>query len=464
MKNKKKLIYLGSALLLAIILLVVGKKAGWFGERYLLEVSVEAPILRTITETVTANGKVQPQMEVKLSADVSGEIVELTVLEGQKVTKGQLLAKIKPDIYQSSLERAEAALNGARSNYSNAKARLTQVEAQYNQAKRSFDRSKKLWEQKTISDSEYEQALSGFEVAEAELEASKQNVKSAEYQVNSAVATVNEAKENLQKTVIYAPMSGTISKLNVELGERVVGTMQMAGTEVMRIADLNQMEVTVQVNENDIVRVDLGDTALIEIDAYLGQKFKGLVSEIANSATSSGLSATDQVTNFEVKIRILPESYKHLNTNNLPEFYPFRPGMSATVEIQTNTRVRVLTVPIQAVTVRNDSTGTSSVTDISTMNEEDSGEPKKEDANKTDVTEVDEAKEVVFVAEGDMAKMYFVKTGIQDNLYIEILSGLPDSVSVIVAPYTAISKKLKVDTKIKVVDKEKLFSQNKDKE
>lgn len=462
MKNKKKLIYLGSALLLAIILLIVGKKAGWFGERYLLEVSVEKPAYRTVTEIVTANGKVQPQMEVKLSADVSGEIVELTVLEGQKVVKGQLLAKIKPDIYQSSLERAEAALNGARSAYSNAKARLTQVEAQFNQAKRSFDRSKKLWEQKTISDAEYEQALSSFEVAEAELEATRQSVKSAEFQVNSSVATVNEAKENLQKTVIYAPIGGTISKLNVELGERVVGTMQMAGTEVMRIADLNQMEVTVQVNENDIVRVQLGDTALIEIDAYLGQKFKGVVSEIANSATSSGLS-TDQVTNFEVKIKILSESYKHLNTENLPEFYPFRPGMSATAEIQTNTRVNVLTVPIQAVTVRNDSTGTSDSKDIAMMNEENEGENKDEkDAKQTENTK-DEAKEVIFVAEGDVAKMYFVKTGIQDNLYIEITEGLNDSVSVITAPYTAISKKLKVDTKIKVVDKEKLFSQNKEK-
>jgi HlyD family secretion protein len=435
MKSNSLLKYLLIAAIVLIIFAVIGKKAGWFGGKVEIKVSVEQPELRTITEIVTASGKIQPETEVKISPDVSGEIVELYVKEGDEVKNGDLLLKIKPDTYLSSVDRAAAAVNSAKANLANSQAFLEQVKARYKQTENAYDRNKVLWEQETISDAEYENSLSAYEIVQAELESAKKSIEASKYSVQSAEATLSEARENLSKTTIYAPMSGTISKLNVEKGERVVGTMQMAGTEMLRIANLERMEVMVDVNENDIVKVKMSDTALIEIDAYLGESFKGVVTEIANSANVTGMS-TDQVTNFDVKVLLVKASYQQLISKNNPN--PFRPGMSASVDIQTNTKHNVLTIPIQCVTTRVDSVETD-VETLAAINEE--------------------IQEIVFVARNDSAHIQIVKTGIQDNKYIEIKEGLSKEDKVVTSPYSAISRKLKDGSIIKVVKKEDLFKE-----
>jgi HlyD family secretion protein len=421
MKNNKTLRILLAAVILLIILAVIGKKAGWFGKEVTIKVATEKAGINPIIEAVTANGKIQPETEVKISPDVSGEIVELTVKEGDFVQKGTLLFKIKPDIYISSRERAAATLNST-------KARLAQVEAQLIQTELAYSRSKKLYEENTISQSDFEQAESQYKVARAEKE-------SAEYSVKSSEASLKEANENLVKTTVYSPMTGTISSLSVELGERVVGANMMTGTEVLRVADLNRMEVVVEVNENDIIRVKLGDTAVVEVDAYLDRDFKGIVTEIANSANTQG-TTTDQVTNFKVRILILKDSYNDLISEKNPS--PFRPGMSASVDIYTSSKADVLTVPIQAVTTRTDTTST---------------DPAAKENIRT----------LVFVSDGTYALARDVKTGIQDNINIEIISGLSEGDEVIVQPFSAISKKLADSTLIEVVDKEALFSTEKKK-
>lgn len=439
MKKKNNLLkYLLAAVVVLIVFAIVGKKAGWFGKPETIKVSVEKPEKRTITESISANGKVQPEIEVKISPEVSGEIISLPVKEGDYVEKGQLLVKIKPDTYISFKERAIASVNSS-------KARLAQAQAQLEQSELGFNRSKQLFEQKAISESDFESAQTNFNVAKAD-------VKAALFNVESAEASLREAEENLSKTTIYAPMTGTISKLNVELGERVVGTAQMAGTELLRVANLSRMETRVDVNENDIVRVKLNDTALIEIDAYVDQKFKGVVTQIANSASLQGVSA-DQVTSFEVRILLLEESYKHLISNRNKN--PFRPGMSTTVEILTETRNNVLSVPIQAVTTRSDSvsTGAKGFEEVA----EASVELDKEEVAsvKTNLNEI------VFITSGDTAKMVQVKTGIQNNAYIEITSGLSGDEEVIVAPYSAISRKLQNGKLVQKTKKEDLFKENK---
>jgi HlyD family secretion protein len=416
MKNNKILKILIPVVIVLIIFAIVGKKAGWFGKAVTVKVAVEKAELRSVTETITANGKIQPEKEVKISPDVAGEIVELTVKEGENVIKGQLLCRIKPDIYISQRDRSNAAI-------SSAKARQAQSEAQFVQADLSYKRSKQLFDEQTISKSEFEQAEASYTVAKSEVDAAK-------YSVISSEASLKEANENLIKTTIYAPMTGTVSMLLVELGERVVGTSMMTGTELMRVADLSRMEAQVQVNENDIVRVNIGDTAIISVDAYLDHKFKGVVTEIANSAKTSGVSA-DQVTNFDVKILVLPESYQKLIKPGEPN--PLRPGMSASVDIQTETRKNVLSVPIQSVTTRVDTT-------------------------KLQVTPSDEnIRTLIFISEGTYAIAKDVKTGIQDNSYIEIISGLKEGDQIITAPFSAISKKLSDSTMIQIVKKEDLF-------
>jgi len=421
MKDNKILKILLPAVILLIILAVVGKKAGWFGKEATVKVAIEKVAVNPIIEAVTANGKIQPETEVKISPDVSGEIVELPVKEGDFVQKGTLLFKIKPEIYVSSRDRAAATLNST-------KARLAQVEAQLIQAELAYNRSKKLFEENTISKADFEQAESQYKIALAEKQ-------SAEYSVKSSEASLKEANENLIKTTIYSPMTGTISSLLVELGERVIGANMMTGTEVLRVADLNRMEVMVDVNENDIIRVKLGDTAIVEVDAYLDRDFKGIVTEIANSANTLG-TTSDQVTNFKVRILILKESYDDLITEKSPS--PFRPGMSASVDVYTSTKNNVLTVPIQAVTTRTDTVST---------------DPEAKDLIRT----------LVFVSDGTYAIARDVKTGIQDNVNIEILEGLKEGEDVIVQPFTAISKKLSDSTLIEVVDKEALFSTEKKK-
>jgi HlyD family secretion protein len=418
MKTNKILKILIPIVIILIILAVIGKKNGWFGKALTIKVAVENAEKRNIIETITANGKIQPEMEVKISPDVSGEIVELTVKEGYEVKKGQLLLRIKPDIYISQRDRSMAAISSAR-------ARLAQAEAQYTQADLSFKRSKQLFNEQTISKSDFEQAQASYTVAKSEVDAAK-------FSVISAEASLKEANENLVKTSIYAPMSGTVSMLLVELGERVAGTNLMAGTEMLRVADLSRMEAQVEVNENDIVKVKLGDTALIEVDAYLDRKFKGIVTEIANSAKTTGVSA-DQVTNFDVKILVLPDSYQSLV--DAGDKNPFRPGMSASVDIQTESKSGILTVPIQAVTTRTDTTKivpASSGKDIRTL---------------------------VFISDSKYALAKDVKTGIQDNNYIEILSGIKENDKVISAPFSAISKKLSDSTLIEIVKKEELFKE-----
>ncbi len=433
MKSRKVLIYLVISSVLLIILALAGKKAGWFGKALTYEVTTENAVHRNLTEIITANGKIQPETEVKITPDVSGEIVELAVKDGDAVKKGQFLLKIKPDIYISARDRAQAALNAARANLANAKAMLVQVEARYEQARLAFNRSEKLWKERTISESEWENAQSSYQVAKAEVTASKQNVAAGEFSVQSAEASLKESNENLVKTSVYAPMDGTVTLLNVETGERVVGTELMSGTEMLRVANLERMEVLTEVNENDIIRVELNDSALIEVDAFPDRKFQGIVTEIANSATSTGLT-TDQVTNFEVKILLLKDSYKDLIIPEKPQ--PFRPGMSASVDIMTESRSDVLTVPLQAVTMMADSLITADTVHAG--------------PDKT------EPKEVVFVYDNGKVKTTEVKTGIQDNTYIEITSGLAENAEIVTAPYNIITKKLKDGSLVKKVSKEEL--------
>ena len=426
MKNKSFRIIIIVTVAL-IILAIVGKRLGWFGKEELIEVATEKVTSRTITEMITANGKIQPETEVKISPDVSGEIVELYVKEGDDVKQGTLLVKIKPDTYVSMVQQAESALNSMLANQEQAKAQLMQNEL-------SFNRNKQLWEQKAISQSDYESAEAAYNIAKANYDAARFSVKSAE-------ARLAEARENLIKTTIYAPMSGTISKLDVEKGERVVGTSMMTGTELMRIADLEKMEAVVEVNENDIIRVNLGDTAIIEVDAYIDHPFRGVVTEIANSATTTGVSI-DQVTSFNVKILILKESYQDLLSHAIRT--PFRPGMSCTVDIQTETRRGVLSVPIQAVTTRVDSLAGEAVVEAS-------------------VSKAPVPKEVVFVFNNDSVSQVEVKTGIQDNSYIEIQEGLKADEEVVIAPFNAISKRLKQGSRVTRVAHDKLFEVSKKK-
>lgn len=419
--SKKTLYYgLGGALLLVIVLLVVGKMRS---KEHGTEVETAVVDEITIIETVSATGKVQPEVEVKISSEVSGEIIDLPVKEGQVVKKGDLLVRINPDLYNSGLNRSVSNLAGT-------KAGLSQADAQFAEAKANFDRSKTLFEKGIISRSEWDRAISAFEVAKA----TKQ---SAYYNVQSASATVKEARDNLGRTTIYAPADGTISVLNVELGERVLGTQQMAGTELLRVANLNNMEVEVDVNENDIVKVAIGDSADVEVDAFLKKKFKGLVTSISNSA-STAVNA-DQVTNFKVKVRILKESYRDLLEGKPATYSPFRPGMTATVDIITTRKEKIIGVPISAVVVKSDTTSTKKSTSEETAKVE--GKPDKKF-------------ECVFVKAGEKAKLRVIKTGIQDDTNIEVLEGLKKGDVVITGPYTTVTRELDPGDKIVIKSKD----------
>ncbi len=426
MSKKTIFILLGSAI--GLILLLVGlKKGGVIGnndESKVVELSKVAQT--TIVETVSATGKIQPEIEVKISSEVSGEIIALPIKEGQQVKKGDLLVRINPDLYESGVNRSVASM-------STTKAGLSQADAQVKEAKANYDRNKKLFEKGIISKSEWDRIVSAYEVAVA-------NKQSAYYQVQSASATVTEAKDNLGRTTIYAPADGTVSLLNVELGERVLGTQQMAGTEILRIANLNNMEVEVDVNENDIVKVNIGDSANIEVDAYLKREFKGIVTSISNSA-STALTA-DQVTNFKVKVRILKESYQDLLEGKPENFSPFRPGMTATVDIITKRKENIVAVPISAVVVKDDTTSVKK--DIVAELE------KKEQEQKGTAPKSDKKYECVFVKVGDKAKLRVVKTGIQDDTNIEIISGLKPGEEIIIGPYTTVSKDLVSNDKVRV--------------
>lgn len=439
MNSKKLLRNLLIAAGILIIFAVIGKKAGWFGKELTYDVAVDTVKRRDITEIITANGKIQPKTEVKINPEISGEITELYVKDGDFVKEGQPLLRIKPDMYISARDRVAAAVDGSRANLANAKAQLAQVNAQFEQARLAYDRSKRLWEEGAISQSDWESAQSAYEIAGANVESARQTVIGAEFSIKSAIASLNEANEKLTKASIFAPMAGTISALYVEKGQRVAGTELMTGTDLLIIADLSKMELLVEVNENDIVRVKESDTAEIEVDAYLDRKFKGVVTQIANSAKTSGLS-TDQVTNFEVKILLLEESYKDLlEKRNLK---PFLPGMSASANIMTERKSGVLSVPIQAVTTRSD-----------TIHKPDS------------LTTIDKnsPKEVVFVYENGRAVQKEVKSGIQDNNFIEITEGLTEKDVVIKAPFDVISKKLENGSTVNKVKESELYKKKKKK-
>ncbi|MCC7301531.1 MAG: efflux RND transporter periplasmic adaptor subunit [Bacteroidia bacterium] len=413
-----------------------------------LEVETAKVEKRSVVESVSANGKIQPEVEVKISSDVPGEITELNVKEGDMVKKGDLLLKIKPDIFQSNLDRMIAAVNTSKANLANSLARYEQMKVKFKNDSISYSRSAKLYNSGTISQSEFETAKTLYETSKGEVVAAWQSVKASEFTVMSSEASLKEANENLTKTTIVAPVDGRIIRLNVEKGEKIVGTSQMAGTELMVLASSNEMEVSVEVNESDIVKVHLKDTALVEVDAYLNRKFKGIVTEIAHSANTIGISA-DQVTNFVVKIRILQDSYKDLDN-------PFRRGMSATVDILTKYANNVISVPIQSVTVRSDS---------AFMDKKDGeGEQSMEEVGDLEVTHNDtkqdkkeiksKGEECVFLLVDGKAKLVKVKTGIQDEDFMEILEGLKEGDVVIAGPYTVVARHLKDGDEVTVKEKE----------
>ena len=424
--SKKFKIIIG-VILGAIILLVILSKSGVFGDRdNSIEVETAKASEVTIIETVSATGKIQPEIEVKISSEVSGEIIALPVKEGQVVKKGELLVKINPDLYTSGLDRSV-------SNYSGTKAGLSQADASFKEAQSNYNRNKTLFDKGIISKSDWDKAIASFEVAKA----SKQ---SAYYNVKSASATVKEAKDNLGRTTIYSPENGTISMLNVELGERVLGTQQMTGTEILRVANLNNMEVEVDVNENDIVKISIGDSTNIQVDAYLKKIFKGVVTSISNSASTT--TTADQVTNFKVKVRILKESYVDLLEGKPATYSPFRPGMTATVDIITKRKEKVIGIPISSVVVKSDTTAVQKVVIDEDKNSDNKPKPKS-----------DKKLECVFVKVGGKAKIRIVKTGIQDDSNIEILSGLQKGDEVIVGPYITVSKDLNSGDKVKIAEK-----------
>ncbi len=446
----KKVIWIS---VIGIVLLTIVFSMKKCGKTEIIDVSGELPAKRNITEVVSANGKIQPEVEVKISSDVSGEIIEMLVKEGDAVKKGQLLCRIKPDTYESALDRVNASVNSSKANAQNTKAQLDQAKAQLANAQANFNRNKKLFEQNAISQQEFDASKAAYEGAVATVKAAEETVKSADFNINSAVASLKEANENLSRTQIYSPVDGTVSKLNVEKGERVQGVQGFQGTEIMRLANLNEMEVNVEVNENDIIKVKKYDTTLIEVDAYKDRKFKGIVTEIANSANTTGITA-DQVTNFAVKIRILQDSYSDLITGL--NIAPFRPGMSAAVEIQTKKVMNVLSVPIMAVTTRVDS---SLIKKTEKMNSGGDLEVKNDLEEKVDTKDIPKSETVVFVVSEGKVKQVKVKTGIQDNDFIQITSGVTEKDQVVSAPYGAISKKLKDGTAVNVKDKDKLFEE-----
>ena len=420
--------------------------------------------LREIKEMVSASGKVFPEKEVKISSDVSGEIVELLVEEGDSVIAGQLLAKIDPDAYISAVERGQATLNNAKaqlaiskSQEENNKAMYEQTAAQLKNTKKIHERNEQLKDEGIISDAEFEQSLANLEIQEANLRASKasirsseQNSKAAEFSIKSAAASLKEMQTSLSRTSIYAPTSGIVSKLNVEQGERVVGTIQMAGTEMMRIANLNNMEVQVEVSENDILKVALKDEVEIEVDAYLDKIFLGHVTEIANSAVEEGgvqSLTSERVTNFVVKIRIDPSSYADVLKDS--DGYAFRPGMSASVNINTEIEPDAISVPIQAVTTRD-------------PDADEEGKDDKEDEVKDDEKDLEDLLEVVFVVNADTVKMIEVETGIQDDEFIHVKAGLTEGDQVVTGPYRIISKRLKEGMRVRSKDDNKDDSEEED--
>lgn len=422
-----------------------------------LEVYTEQAQVRDIIEVVSATGKIQPETELKISSDVSGEITEMLVKEGDQVKKGDLLCRIRPDLYVSAFDRVNASVNTTKANLKSAEAQLEQAKASLANSEAVYNRNKKLLEQNAISAQEFDAVKAQYEGAKANVASLAAGVNAGLYNIQSSEAALKEANTNLEKTYIYSPVDATVSKLSVEKGERVVGVSGMTGTEIMRLANLNEMEVSVEVNENDIIKVHKNDTAIIEVDAYMDKKFKGIVTEIANSSNATGISV-DQVTNFVVKIRMLRESYGYLVNSANP--IPFRPGMSASVDIQTRRVSRVISIPIQAVTTRNK----DSVSTHPSLDEEDRKiTVQNENAEKesSSLKKEEKIKEYVFGLANGETRQIEIKTGIQDNDYIEITAGLKQGEEVVCGPYSAVAKTLRDKSKVKVVKKEDLYKTDK---
>ena len=447
--TRRIFIFVGVLVVVLVLVGVGAKSAGVLGNSEKgTEVEFETVSIHTITQVVTASGRIQPEVEVNISPDVSGEIIDLPVAEGDPVNRGQLLARIKPDFYEAQVEQAEASVLQS-------KASLSQRRADLKNAEYEAGRQKKLFDTGAISESEYMGAQTRLEVAEASYEA-------AEYSVKIAEARLSESTEQLSKTTLYAPMDGTVSMLNVELGERVVGTSQMEGTEMMRVAKLNRMELEVDVNENDVVNISVGDTAAVEVDAYPERIFHGIVTEIANSARVSGAGSSEQVTNFPVKIRVLDVHNTSIaasgagdivTNSEIPieglETPNFRPGMSGTVDVFTKSIAAAIAVPIQSVQVRdfNKLKVDDAETDADGASTDDSSEVESDtEASKKDDEE--DLRRVVFLMIDGESKMVEVKTGISNDTHVVILSGVSEGEDVITGPYRALSRQLEDGDKV----------------
>jgi len=453
--KKKKLLWIFIGLVVLVIGLVGLKSAGVIGKDEGLKVATEKVALRNITEIVNASGKVYPEIEVKVSPDISGEIVDLEVKEGDSVRRGQVLAKIYADIYSTQRNQAAAEVNRQQAMVDNSRAQLESLQAALDLAKKTLERQKQLRTDNIISAAEFDQAENSFKTAQANYNAAIQSIRSGQAGIASSQASLQTADKNLSRTAVLSPMSGIVSLLNVKAGERVVGNSMMAGTEMMRIADMGIFEVQVDVGENDIPKVKLGDSALVEVDAYNNRKFKGIVTQIASSSTTastiSAATSSNDVTNYKVHIRLLRESYQDLFDPARPRYFPFRPGMNANADIQTRTKNNVLAANINAVNTREKGT------DKVVGEDKDKEKPKdnSQDEPKAASTELDE---VVFVLQKDgTVKKVVVKTGIQDINNIEITEGLKAGDEIVVGPYNVISKTLKNGTKVKVVPKDKLY-------
>ena len=438
MKSRTVLWIVIICVVVLVALIIIGKNAG--GDE--TKVAIENAARHTITETVTASGKIYPETEVKIAPEVSGEITFLELQEGDSVKKGDVLVKINPAIYNSMVNQAEASVEQSRASANNTKEMMAQAQSQYELALATYNRNKKLFDQKVISQLEFEQGEASFKSAKATLDASRASTSGGTYVIKGAQAGLTQAQENLLKTTVRAPTSGIISQLSVKKGERVVGTAQYAGTEMLTIADMSRIEVRVDVSETDISKVKIGDTTIIDADAYRNRKFKGVVSKIAVSSTKTGVtsgSSTDQVTNYTVHILVLPGSYADL-LEKLPKGkFPFKPGMSSAVEIQTNRQENILSVPVNAVTTRD--------------------WPDSLKNKNTAIAAGDNIRQVVFVYDSktNLLVLRDVKTALQDNKYLEVTDGLKEGEQVVIAPYGAIARTLKDKTKVKVVDKDKLF-------
>lgn len=447
MKLKHVLIAVG----LILVLLVVLKLTGVIGGEKLEKVTVDKVESKKVTETVTASGKIQPETEVKLSSEVSGEVTELLVKEGDIVKKGQLLCKVRPDILQSGYERAVATYNSQKASVAAAQQQLAQNQANFTNAEATYKRNVELYNKKVISASEFDAAKAAYLTAKATLSSAKENVTGAKFTLEQTNANVREAGANLARTTIYSPVDGVVSKLSIELGDRILGTSQMAGTEIMRISNLTNMEVNVDVNENDINRVTLGDSATIQVDAFGDKKFRGVVTEIASSSTAVGTTTSasvDQVTNFSVKVRIIADSYNNIKggAKDLPS--PFRPGLSATVDIESETE-NALAIPIQAVFTDNKNDAKS----------ENGGSQQNADKQKEKLNDK-KVKQYVYVFDGKAAtvKKAEVTTGIQNDQFIIVKTGLKQGQEIVSGPYSAIQNKLKDGAKVERTTKEKLFA------